>query len=99
MLEVKLSAKESRGCEKGLIGMKDVKVIAKLADLQEVGYQNTLLLHALVELLEAKGLLKKDELIGSMHGLDAELQHRIEQIAGLSSVPCQPPVTPLKPGP
>lgn len=97
MLEVRLSAKDSQRCEKGLIGMKDVKVIAKLADLQEVGYQNALLLHALVELLEAKGLLKKDELLGSMHELDAELHHRIQQIAGLSPAPCEPPVTPLQP--
>lgn len=90
MLEVTLSTRKSQSCEKGLIGMKDVNVIAKLADLQDVGYQNALLLHALVDLLAAKGLLNKDELIGSMHELDAKLHHRIQQIVRLSPAPQEP---------
>lgn len=69
---------------KGLIDMKEVHLIAKLADLQEVDYHNTLVLHALIELLVAKGLLTHDELTSKMHELDTQLTFHVDTFAKIS---------------
>ncbi|QRG67658.1 hypothetical protein [Brevibacillus choshinensis] len=64
--------------------MKEVNLIAKLADLQEVDYQNTLVLHAVIELLVAKGLFTRDELAGKMSELDTQLSFHIDTYAKLT---------------
>ncbi|MGG4448082.1 hypothetical protein [Brevibacillus porteri] len=64
--------------------MKEVHLIAKLADLQEVDYHNTLVLHALIELLVAKGLLTHDELTAKVNELDTQLTFHIDTYANLT---------------
>ncbi|WJQ81609.1 hypothetical protein [Brevibacillus brevis] len=64
--------------------MKEVHLIAKLADLQEVDYHNTLVLHALIELLVAKGLLTHDELTAKVNELDTQLTFHIDTYAELT---------------
>jgi len=64
--------------------MKEVQLIAKLADLQEVDYHNTLVLHALVELLVEKGLLTHEELTTKVHALDSQLSFQIDLASKLS---------------
>ncbi|MED1916470.1 hypothetical protein P4V64_14225 [Bacillus thuringiensis] len=64
--------------------MKEVHLIAKLADLQEVDYHNTLVLHALIELLVAKGLLTHDELTAKVNELDTQLTFHIDMYAKLT---------------
>ncbi|MCM3143909.1 hypothetical protein [Brevibacillus sp. MER 51] len=64
--------------------MKEVHLIAKLADLQEVDYHNTLVLHALIELLVAKGLLTHDELTAKVNELDTKLTFHIDTYAKLT---------------
>ncbi|MDC0763662.1 hypothetical protein POF51_23360 [Brevibacillus sp. AG] len=64
--------------------MKEVHLIAKLADLQEVDYHNTLFLHALIELLVAKGLLTHDELTAKVNELDTQLTFHIDTYAKLT---------------
>ncbi|MED1945175.1 MULTISPECIES: hypothetical protein [Brevibacillus] len=64
--------------------MKEVHLIAKLADLQEVDYHNTLVLHALIELLVAKGLLTHDELTAKVNELDTQLTFHIDTYAKLT---------------
>lgn len=64
--------------------MKEVQLIAKLADLQEAQYHNTLVLHAVIELLTAKDLLTPDEVAGKMQELDSQLTFQIEAISKLT---------------
>lgn len=64
--------------------MKEVNLIAKLADLQEVDYQNTLVLHAMIELMVAKGLFTRDELGSKMSELDTQLSFHIDTYAKLT---------------
>ncbi|KZE39364.1 hypothetical protein AV540_04075 [Brevibacillus parabrevis] len=64
--------------------MKEVQIIAKLADLQETDYRNTLVLHALVDILVAKGLLTHDELTEKVNELDSQLSFQLDTIAQLS---------------
>ncbi|MED1726153.1 hypothetical protein [Brevibacillus parabrevis] len=64
--------------------MKEVQIIAKLADLQETDYYNTLVLHALVDILVAKGLLTHDELTEKVNELDSQLSFQLDTIAQLS---------------
>ncbi|WP_429844361.1 hypothetical protein [Brevibacillus sp. FIR094] len=64
--------------------MKEVHLIAKLADLQKVDYHNTLVLHALIELLVAKGLLTHDELTAKVNELDTQLTFHIDTYAKLT---------------
>lgn len=64
--------------------MKEVNLIAKLADLQEVDYQNTLVLHAMIEVMVAKGLFTRDELTSKMHELDTQLSFHIDTYAKLT---------------
>lgn len=64
--------------------MKEVQIIAKLADLQETDYHNTLVLHALVDILVAKGLLTHDELTEKVNELDSQLSFQLDTIAQLS---------------
>ncbi|KNB71457.1 hypothetical protein [Brevibacillus reuszeri] len=64
--------------------MKEVHLIAKLADLQEVDYHNTLVLHALIELLVEKGLLTHEELTAKAHALDSQLSFQLDLASKLS---------------
>ena len=66
--------------------MKEVQIIAKLADLQETDYHNTLVLHALIDILVAKGLLTHDELTEKVTELDSQLSFQLDTIAQLSNV-------------
>jgi hypothetical protein len=50
--------------------MQEVDLIAKLADLKDQHYRNTLLLSAVVELLVEKNLLTTDELSAKIKQLD-----------------------------
>ncbi|MBU8713206.1 hypothetical protein NST23_28170 [Brevibacillus sp. FSL K6-0770] len=65
--------------------MKEVQIIAKLADLQETDYRNTLVLHALIDILVAKGLLTHDELTEKVTELDSQLSFQLDTIAQLSN--------------
>ncbi|MDH6351532.1 MULTISPECIES: hypothetical protein [Brevibacillus] len=65
--------------------MKEVQIIAKLADLQETDYHNTLVLHALIDILVAKGLLTHDELTEKVNELDSQLSFQLDTIAQLSN--------------
>lgn len=64
--------------------MKEVHFIAKLADLQEVDYHNTLVLHAIIELLVSKGLLTHEELTSKVNELDSQLTLQIDLASKLS---------------
>jgi hypothetical protein len=64
--------------------VKEVNLIAKLADLQEVDYHNTLVLHAVIEVLVAKGLLTKDEIAHKMSELDTQLTFHVDTYAKLT---------------
>lgn len=64
--------------------MKEVQLIAKLADLQEVDYHNTLVLHSVIELLVAKGLFTHEELRTKMTELDSQLTFHVETYARLT---------------
>ncbi|MGZ0051466.1 hypothetical protein [Brevibacillus gelatini] len=64
--------------------MNEVQLIAKLADLQETDYHNTLVLHALIEILVAKGLLTHDELISKAKELDSQLSFQLDTMVKLS---------------
>ncbi|MFV9510333.1 hypothetical protein [Tepidibacillus sp. LV47] len=50
----------------------EVDLIAKLADLKEVDYKNTLVLTALIELLVEKGLITRKEVIEKEEQLEAD---------------------------
>lgn len=64
--------------------MNEVQLIAKLADLQETDYHNTLVLHALIEILVAKGMLTHDELISKAKELDSQLSFQLDTMVKLS---------------
>lgn len=64
--------------------MKEVHLHAKIADLQEVDYHNTLVLHALTEVLIEKGFFTKDELSRKMVELDSQLTFQIETYTRIS---------------
>ncbi|MFY0544034.1 hypothetical protein [Brevibacillus sp. H7] len=64
--------------------MQEVNLIAKLADLQETDYHNTLVLHAVVELLIEKGLLSRDELINKVQELDKNFPYSSSSFVGRS---------------
>lgn len=64
--------------------MKELHLHAKLADLQEVDYHNTLVLHAVIEILIAKGLFTLDELTRKAQEMDAELTFQAQTMARLS---------------
>lgn len=51
--------------------MKQVDMIAKLADLQEQNYRTTLALTAVLELLTEKGILTEQEIRAKAAELDA----------------------------
>ncbi|MFD2368903.1 hypothetical protein ACFSO0_02635 [Brevibacillus sp. GCM10020057] len=72
--------------------MKEVNLIAKLADLQEVDYHNTLVLHAVIELLVAKGFFTREELSDKMTALDTELTFHIDTYAKLTETAGNPPL-------
>ncbi|MCP3775211.1 hypothetical protein NLX71_18225 [Paenibacillus sp. MZ04-78.2] len=54
--------------------LDEIAWIAKLADLKEDHYRNSLLLGALLELLLEKGLLTPQELAAKIHTLEASDQ-------------------------
>ncbi len=68
----------------GASPMQEVNLIAKLADLQETDYHNTLVLHAVIELLIEKGLLTREELIGKVQELDENLTYNSSNFVGRS---------------
>lgn len=51
--------------------MQEVNMIAKLADLKDEHYRNSLLITALMELLIEKGVLKRQEIESKMVELDS----------------------------
>ncbi|MFK7692321.1 hypothetical protein [Paenibacillus sp. HJGM_3] len=51
--------------------MQEVNMIAKLADLKEEHYRNSLLISALMELLIEKEVLKRQEIESKMVELDS----------------------------
>lgn len=53
--------------------LQEVNFIAKLADLKENHYEQTLMLTALIDVLTAKGLLTGQELRDKMRELDGLL--------------------------
>jgi len=53
--------------------LTEVNLIAKLADLQEADYHNTVVLHAVIDLLIQKGIITRDELLQQARTIDAEL--------------------------
>ncbi|WP_139492471.1 hypothetical protein [Brevibacillus dissolubilis] len=55
----------------------EVDILAKLADLRDADYQNTIVLHALIELLIQKGLFTRQELVAKANQLDATLENQI----------------------
>ncbi len=72
----------------------NVNVIAKLADLEEVDYQNMIVLHALIDLLIRKGLLTQDELLAEARKLDSRLNHQVTGLNPLASAATTtPPVS------
>ena len=58
--------------------MEEVNLIAKMADLQETDYQNTVLLHAMIELFIQKGIFTKDELLHQAQTIDKQLGRQIQ---------------------
>ena len=57
--------------------VKEVDVVAQLADLKEV-YHNTLLISTLVELLIEKRIINREELLSVMKELDEEMLIKAE---------------------
>jgi hypothetical protein len=55
--------------------MEDVGIVAKLADLKEDHYRNTLALSTLIELLVEKGLLTREEVEHKAAELDSFMAH------------------------
>lgn len=70
---------------------EEVNLLAKIADLQEIGYQNMLLVHAMMELFIEKGLLTKDELVARADTIDAQLNRQIEPFAPFASMQTEGP--------
>ncbi|HEY8341849.1 MAG TPA: hypothetical protein VIK75_02410 [Calditerricola sp.] len=55
------------------VTLHDVQVLARLADLKEDLYQQTLVVTALIALLTEKGILREDELRRTCQQLEQEL--------------------------
>lgn len=62
--------------------LDEVAWIAKLADLKEDHYRNSLLLGAILELLLEKGLLTAQELAAKVHTLEASDQSTLPTGSG-----------------
>lgn len=74
--------------------LQEVNLAAKLADLQEISYQNMIAIQAIVELLEQKGLLTREELAGKTYQLDEQMNQliiRAVRRSGDRSLPLTPP--------
>lgn len=65
--------------------MDEVNLIAKLADVKQSHYETTLLLHALLELLEEKQLIRKSEVVAKARQLDASASHPNRQASSLGA--------------
>lgn len=73
---------------------QEVNVLAKLADLQETDYQNTILLHGLIEILIQKGVLTREELFGKARQIDTQLDQQLPNSSPIPfSVPTTPPIS------
>jgi len=57
--------------------LNEVHIMAKLADLSDTDYQNTLVLHALIEILIEKGVLTREQLLAKARQLDTQLDQCI----------------------
>ncbi|MFB5269399.1 hypothetical protein ACE41H_21820 [Paenibacillus enshidis] len=55
--------------------MEEVGIVAKLADLKEEHYRNTLALSTLIELLVEKGLLTREEVEHKAVEMDSFMAH------------------------
>lgn len=75
-----------RSSKSSLSLLREVNLAAKLADLQELHYQNTLVLHSIVELLMEKGLFTNDDLIKKAQAMDTELNQQLTQLSRSSGV-------------
>jgi len=64
--------------------LQEVHVMAKLADLQEWGYHNTVVLHAVIDLLIEKGILTREELLAKIQELDQEPDYNSSNRVGRS---------------
>lgn len=71
--------------------LQEVNILAKLADMQEVDYQNTLILHALIEVLIEKGVLTREELLAQAHRIDTQLQQQLPTSPFSSAFPTKTP--------
>ncbi|NDI36916.1 hypothetical protein [Chengkuizengella sediminis] len=60
---------------KTLSPLDEVDMIAKLADLKEEHYKNTLLINSIMELLLEKNILSYDEVLLKMKQLDTDVPH------------------------
>jgi hypothetical protein len=63
---------------KSFSAMDQVNMIAKLADLRDTDYQNTLVLHALIEILIEKGVLTREELLAKVRQMDTQLDDELQ---------------------
>ncbi|RNB83404.1 hypothetical protein EDM56_22330 [Brevibacillus fluminis] len=72
---------------------QEVNVLAKLADLQETEYHNTVLLHGIIELLIQKGVLTREELLAKARQIDTQLSQQLPSANKVVpfSVPTAPP--------
>jgi hypothetical protein len=52
---------------------QEVNMIAKLADLKESHYKNTLIITAIVELLTEKGILSRGDILAKAEQLELDL--------------------------
>jgi hypothetical protein len=50
--------------------IEEINLVGTIADMKQLQYQNMLLLHALVELLDEKGMISKKELTNKARLLD-----------------------------
>ncbi|MGG0793270.1 hypothetical protein ABE137_04585 [Brevibacillus laterosporus] len=57
--------------------LEQLDILAKLSDLRNVDYHNTLVLHAIIELLTEKGLLNHEEVTAKVQQLDSHMNTQI----------------------
>ncbi|ERM16858.1 hypothetical protein [Brevibacillus laterosporus] len=57
--------------------LDQLDILAKLSDLRNVDYHNTLVLHAIIELLTEKGLLNHEEVTAKVQQLDSHMNTQI----------------------
>ncbi|MCG7315956.1 hypothetical protein [Brevibacillus laterosporus] len=57
--------------------LDQLDLLAKLSDLRHVDYHNTLVLHAIIELLTEKGILNHEEVTAKVQQLDSHMNTQI----------------------